>query len=36
MDSSGELRVLVDAPRTVALSEELHALAPAEAGMRLA
>jgi magnesium transporter len=35
MDSSGELRVLVDAPRTVALSEELHALAPAEAGARL-
>jgi len=36
MDSSGELQVLVDAPRTVALSEELNALAPAEAAARLA
>jgi magnesium transporter len=35
MDSSGELRVLVDAPRTVALSEALHALAPPEAAERL-
>jgi magnesium transporter len=35
MDSSGELQVLVDAPRTVALSEELHALAPHEAAERL-
>ena len=35
MDSSGELQVLVDAPRTVALSEEIHALAPPEAAERL-
>ena len=35
MDSSGGLQVLVDAPRTVALSEELHALAPPEAAERL-
>jgi magnesium transporter len=35
MDSSGELQVLVDAPRTVALSEELHVLAPHEAAERL-
>ena len=35
MDSSGGLQVLVDAPRTVALSEELHALAPREAAERL-
>src|SRR4051812_82604 len=35
MDSSGGLQVLVDAPRMVALSEELHALAPPEAAERL-
>ena len=35
MDSSGGLQVLVDAPRTVALSEALHALAPPEAAERL-
>jgi magnesium transporter len=35
MDSSGELQVLADAPRTVALSEELHALPPPEAAERL-
>jgi magnesium transporter len=35
MDSGSGLQVLVDAPRTAALSEELHALAPAEAADRL-
>jgi magnesium transporter len=35
MDASGELKVLVEAPRTVALSEALHALAPPEAAERL-
>ena len=35
MESAGGPQVLVDAPRTVALSEELHALAPAEAADRL-
>lgn len=35
MDSAGGAQVLVDAPRTVALSEELHALAPHEAADRL-
>ena len=35
MDSAGGRQVLIDAPRTVALSEELHALAPTEGGKRL-
>ncbi len=35
MDSAGGLQVLIDAPRTVALSEELHALAPPEGAARL-
>ena len=35
MHSAGGLQVLVDAPRTVALSEEIRALAPAEGADRL-